>query len=105
MKKLKNKILQFINYILGLFQVVLIYLLFHNYISIIMFMVLSISTETIIFILICYGIKSLYECIINWFKKAYLYIRVKDKQLRDYLLIKFGLKEQINEKINENNKT
>jgi hypothetical protein len=100
MKKLKNKILQWLNYILGLFQIVLIYLLLHNYINIMVFMVLSITTEVIIFALVCYGFKSLFTYIIHSVKKVYLYIRVKDVKLRQFLMQKFGLlKECKNETV------
>ena len=95
MKRIRNKILQFINYILGLFQVVLIYLLLHSYINIMVFMILSITTEVIIFALVCYGFKSLFTYVIECIKKAYLYIRVKDKELRQYLMKQFGLLKEI----------
>ena len=100
MKKIINKILQFLSYILGLFQIALIYLLLRSYINILMFIVLSITTEVIIFTLVCYGFKSLFTYIINSIKKVYLYIRVKDVKLRQFLMQKFGLlKETKNETV------
>lgn len=95
MKKIINKVLQFLSYILGLFQIVLIYLLLHSYINILMFIVLSITTEMIIFALVCYGFKSLFTYIINSIKKVYLYIRVKDVKLRQFLMKQFGLLKEI----------
>ena len=100
MKKIINKVLQWLNYILGLFQIALIYLLLHNYINILMFIVLSITTEVIILALVCYGFKSLFTYIIQSIKKVYLYIRVKDVKLRQFLMKQFGLlKERKNEAI------
>ena len=100
MKKIINKVLQWLNYILGLFQIALIYLLLHNYINILMFIVLSITTEVIILALVCYGFKSLFTYIIQSIKKVYLYIRVKDVKLRQFLMKQFGLlKEGKNEAI------
>ncbi|MBR2245417.1 MAG: hypothetical protein IJ880_00065 [Bacilli bacterium] len=95
MKKFKNKVLQWLSYILGLFQIALIYLLLRSYINILMFIVLSITTEVIIFALICYGFKSLFTYIINSIKKVYLYIRVKDVKLRQFLMKQFGLLKEI----------
>lgn len=95
MKKIINKVLQWFNYILGLFQIALIYLLLHSYINILMFIVLSITTEVIIFTLVYYGFKSLFTYIINSIKKVYLYIRVKDVKLRQFLMQKFGLLKEI----------
>lgn len=100
MKKIINKVLQWLNYILGLFQIALIYLLLHNYINILMFIVLSITTEVIILALVCYGFKCLFTYIIQSIKKVYLYIRVKDVKLRQFLMKQFGLlKEGKNEAI------
>lgn len=100
MKKIINKVLQWLNYILGLFQIALIYLLLHNYINILMFIMLSITTEVIILALVCYGFKSLFTYIIQSIKKVYLYIRVKDVKLRQFLMKQFGLlKEEKNEAI------
>ena len=100
MKKIINKVVQWLSYILGLFEIALIYLLLHNYINILMFIVLSITTEVIIFTLVCYGFKSLFMYVIQSIKKVYLYIRVKDKELRNYLLDKFNLKDKIDETTN-----
>lgn len=94
MKKIKNKLLQLLNYILGLFQIALIYLLLKNYINILVFMILSITTEVIIFTLVYYGFKSLFTYIIKYIKKVYLYIRVKDKKLRQFLIKHFKLEEK-----------